>query len=44
VRALVGWVLGNKSVSVLAALLMIAGGALGATRLNQELLPEVDCP
>jgi multidrug efflux pump subunit AcrB len=41
---IVGWCLNNKSIVVLATVLLIAGGLYGTTRLNQELLPEVEFP
>ena len=40
----VSWCLGNKSVVFLAALLLIGSGIFATTRLNQELLPDVDFP
>ena len=43
-RGIVGWSLRHKSVAILAALLIIAGGAFGSARLQQELLPEVSLP
>ena len=40
----VSWCLGNKSVVFLATLLLIGSGIFTTTRLNQELLPDVDFP
>jgi hypothetical protein len=40
----VSWCLGNKSVVFLATLLLIGSGIFATTRLNQELLPDVDFP
>jgi hydrophobic/amphiphilic exporter-1 (mainly G- bacteria), HAE1 family len=41
---IVSWCLKTKSVVFLATLLLIGSGAFATTRLNQELLPEVDFP
>lgn len=41
---IVTWRLKNKSVVFLATLLLIGSGAFATTRLNQELLPNVDFP
>ena len=43
-RSIVSWSLRHKSVAILAALRIIAGGAFGSARLQQELLPEVSLP
>ena len=40
----VSWCLRNKSVVLLATLLLIGSGIFATTRLNQELLPDVDFP
>lgn len=42
--AIVRWCLKNKSVVLLAAILLIASGAYATTRLNQELLPDISFP
>ncbi|HJQ28314.1 MAG TPA: efflux RND transporter permease subunit, partial [Rubrobacter sp.] len=41
---IVRWCLGNKSVVVLATILLIGSGAYATTRLNQELLPDISFP
>ncbi|CAN5234023.1 hypothetical protein BH24ACT16_BH24ACT16_08660 [soil metagenome] len=41
---IVGWCLKNKSVVLLAAVLLIGGGGYSATQLNQELLPDIEFP
>ena len=41
---IVSWCLKNKSVVFLATLLLIGSGVFATTRLNQELLPNVDFP
>ncbi|WP_053057634.1 efflux RND transporter permease subunit [Rubrobacter aplysinae] len=41
---IVSWCLGNKSVVMLAVVLLIGGGGYAATQLNQELLPDVEFP
>lgn len=41
---IVSWCLKNKSVVFLATLLLIGSGIFATTRLNQELLPDVDFP
>lgn len=41
---IVRWCLGNKSVVVLATVLLVAGGFYGTSRLNQELLPDIEDP
>ncbi len=43
-QSIVRWCLKNKSVVFLATLLLIASGIFATTRLNQELLPNVDFP
>src|SRR5918994_2072845 len=42
--AVVRWCLKNKSVVFLAAVILIASGVYATTRLNQELLPEIEFP
>ncbi len=42
--SIVSWCLRNKSVVFLATLLLIGSGVFATTRLNQELLPDVDFP
>ena len=41
---IVSWCLRNKSVVFLATLLLIASGIFATTRLNQELLPDIEFP
>ena len=41
---IVRWCLGNKSVVILATLLLIGSGAYATTQLNQELLPDISFP
>ncbi len=41
---IVSWCLRNKSVVFLATLLLIASGVFATTRLNQELLPDIEFP
>lgn len=43
-RSIVGWCLKNKSVVVLATVLLVASGAYATTQLNQELLPDIEFP
>ena len=43
-RSIVAWCLKNKSVVILATVLLIASGAYATTQLNQELLPEIEFP
>src|SRR5215207_8184799 len=43
-EAVVRWCLKNKSVVLLAAVILIASGVYATTRLNQELLPEIEFP
>ena len=43
-QGIVRWCLKNKSVVVLATVLLIASGVYATTRLNQELLPDIDFP
>jgi len=43
-QRIVRWCLANKSVVILATLLLIGSGAYATTRLNQELLPEISFP
>ena len=41
---IVRWCLRNKSVVILTTVLLIASGLYATTRLNQELLPDVEFP
>jgi len=41
---IVRWCLGNKSVVILATILLVGSGAYATTRLNQELLPDISFP
>ncbi|HEX2729180.1 MAG TPA: efflux RND transporter permease subunit, partial [Rubrobacteraceae bacterium] len=41
---IVRWCLKNKSVVILATLILIGAGAYATTRLNQELLPNISFP
>ena len=41
---IVGWCLRNKSVVFLATLLLLGSGVFATTRLNQELLPNIEFP
>src|SRR4028119_1182105 len=41
---MVRWCLKNKSVVFLAAVILIAAGSYATTRLNQELLPDIEFP
>jgi HAE1 family hydrophobic/amphiphilic exporter-1 len=43
-RSLVNWCLDRRSIVILAALLVLAGGAIGATQLRQQLFPDFDFP
>ena len=43
-QRIVRWCLGNKSVVLLAAVLLIGSGVYATTRLNQELLPDISFP
>src|SRR5215217_7406109 len=43
-ESVVRWCLKNRSVVFLAAVILIASGVYATTRLNQELLPEIDFP
>ncbi len=43
-EGIVRWCLANKSVVILAAILLIGSGAYATTRLNQELLPDISFP
>ena len=43
-QRIVRWCLANKSVVILATLLLIGSGAYATTRLNQELLPDISFP
>src|SRR5829696_5221967 len=41
---IVRWCLKNKSVVILATILLIGSGVYATTRLNQELLPDISFP
>src|SRR5829696_1671715 len=41
---IVRWCLGNKSVVILATLLLIGSGGYATAQLNQELLPDISFP
>ncbi len=43
-QRIVRWSLENKSVVILATILLIGSGAYATTRLNQELLPDISFP
>ncbi|MGB3681692.1 MAG: efflux RND transporter permease subunit, partial [Rubrobacteraceae bacterium] len=43
-RSIVAWCLKNKSVVILATVLLIGSGAYATTQLNQELLPDIEFP
>ena len=43
-QGIVRWCLKNKSVVILATLLLIGSGAYATTQLNQELLPDISFP
>ena len=43
-KSIVGWCLKNKSVVMLATVLLIVSGAYATTQLNQELLPDIEFP
>src|SRR5215211_3308014 len=43
-QRIVRWCLGNKSVVILATLLLLGSGAYATTQLNQELLPDISFP
>ncbi|MEW6638718.1 MAG: efflux RND transporter permease subunit, partial [Actinomycetota bacterium] len=43
-QAIVRWCLKNRSVVFLATAILIAGGVYATTRLNQELLPDIEFP
>src|SRR5215210_1930772 len=43
-QRIVRWCLKNKSVVILATILLIGSGVYATTRLNQELLPEISFP
>ena len=43
-QRIVRWCLENKSVVILATILLIGSGAYATTRLNQELLPDISFP
>ncbi|MGI8865121.1 MAG: efflux RND transporter permease subunit, partial [Rubrobacteraceae bacterium] len=41
---IVAWCLKNKSVVMLATVLLVGSGAYATTQLNQELLPDIEFP
>jgi HAE1 family hydrophobic/amphiphilic exporter-1 len=43
-QMIVRWCLKNKSVVILATILLIGSGVYATTRLNQELLPDISFP
>lgn len=43
-RSIVVWCLKNKSVVILATVLLVGSGAYATTQLNQELLPDIEFP
>jgi len=43
-QSVVRWCLKNKSVVILATVLLVGSGAYATTRLNQELLPDISFP
>ena len=43
-RTVVRWCLRNRSVVFLAAVILVVAGSYATTRLNQELLPEIEFP
>ncbi|MGI8650590.1 MAG: efflux RND transporter permease subunit [Rubrobacter sp.] len=43
-QSIVRWCLGNKSIVILATVLLVASGAYAATQLNEELLPDIEFP
>src|SRR5918994_815403 len=43
-QGIVRWCLRNRSVVVLATVILVVGGAYAATRLNQELVPQLEFP
>ena len=43
-QRIVRWGLKNKSVVLLATILLIGSGVYATTRLNQELLPDISFP
>jgi HAE1 family hydrophobic/amphiphilic exporter-1 len=43
-EAVVRWCLKNRSVVLLGAVILIASGVYATTRLNQELLPDIEFP
>lgn len=43
-RSIVRWCLGNKSIVLLATVLLVVSGAYAATQLNEELLPDIEFP
>jgi hydrophobic/amphiphilic exporter-1 (mainly G- bacteria), HAE1 family len=43
-QRIVRWCLKNKSVVILATMLLIGSGVYATTRLNQELLPDISFP
>ncbi|WP_119065793.1 efflux RND transporter permease subunit [Rubrobacter indicoceani] len=43
-KSIVRWCLGNKSIVILATVLLVVSGAYAATQLNEELLPDIEFP
>lgn len=43
-RSIVRWCIGNKSIVLLATVLLVVSGAYATTQLNEELLPEIEFP
>ena len=43
-QRIVRWCLKNKTVVILATVLLIGSGVYATTRLNQELLPDISFP
>ena len=42
--SLLRWCLGHRSVVIFTTVLVVAGGAFGATQLNQQFFPDADFP
>jgi HAE1 family hydrophobic/amphiphilic exporter-1 len=43
-RPIIRWCLSNRSVVVLLTIILMAGGVVSATQLNQQLLPDISFP
>jgi HAE1 family hydrophobic/amphiphilic exporter-1 len=43
-RPIIRWCLSNRSVVVLLTIILMAGGVVSATQLNQQLLPNISFP